>query len=49
MYFTKDGGNPFVGPAPTGIVGGLPFSVVAVIIVVFYFMKDKKGNPEIDV
>ena len=49
MYFTKDGGNPFVGPAPTGIVGGLPFIVVAVIIVVFYFMKDKKVSPEIDV
>ena len=49
MYFTKDGGNPFVGPVPTGIVGGLPFIVVAVIIVVFYFMKDKKVGLEMDV
>lgn len=33
LYFTKDGGNPFVGPAPTGIVGMIPFVVVAVIMV----------------
>ena len=33
IYFTKDGGNPFVGPAPTGIVGMIPFVVVAVIMV----------------
>lgn len=39
MYFTKDGGNPFVGPVPTGIIGGLPFIVAAVCIVVFYFAK----------
>ena len=37
MYFTKDGGNPFVGPAPTGIVGAIPFIVVAVIMLVLYF------------
>ena len=33
MYFTKDGGNPFVGPAPTGVVGMIPFMIVAVVIV----------------
>lgn len=49
MYFTKDGGNPFIGPAPTGIVGAIPFIVVAVVILVFYFGKDKKVNPEMDV
>ena len=32
MFFTSDGGDPFVGPAPTGIVGMLPFVVVAVVI-----------------
>lgn len=31
MYFTQDGGNPFVGPAPTGIIGIVPFAIVAVI------------------
>lgn len=33
MYFTKDGGNPFVGPVPTGVIGMVPFVVVAVIMV----------------
>lgn len=22
MYLTKDGGNPFIGPVPIGIIGG---------------------------
>lgn len=42
MYFTKDGGNPFIGPAPTGIVGAIPFIVVAVIMLVGYFGKKEK-------
>ena len=33
MYFTKDGGNPFVGPAPTGVIGMIPFVIVAVAMV----------------
>ena len=33
IYFTYDGGNPFVGPAPTGIIGMIPFIVVAVFMV----------------
>ena len=33
IYFTADGGNPFLGPAPTGIIGMLPFIVLAVILV----------------
>lgn len=37
IYCTKDGGNPFIGPAPTGIIGAIPFIVVAVIMLVFYF------------
>ena len=39
MYFTVDGGNPFIGPAPTGIVGAIPFIIVAVIMLIFYFGK----------
>ena len=39
MYFTTDGGNPFIGPAPTGIVGAIPFIVVAAILLIFYFGK----------
>jgi len=34
MYFTADGGNPFVGPAPTGIVGMIPFIIVAIFMVI---------------
>lgn len=40
MYFTFDGGNPFVGPAPTGIVGGSAFIVIAIVL---YFLL-KKDN-----
>ncbi len=29
IYFTKDGGNPFVGPSVTGIIGGIPFIAMA--------------------
>lgn len=35
VYFTKDGGNPFLGPAPTGIVGALPFIIAAALMVIF--------------
>lgn len=34
-YFTRDGGNFFVGPAPTGIVAGIPFIIAAVIFMVY--------------
>lgn len=32
--FTFDGGNFFVGPAPTGILSGLPFILVAVVCLI---------------
>ena len=32
MYFTVDGGNPFIGPGATGIVGGSAFIVTAIIL-----------------
>ena len=41
MYFTYDGGNPFIGPAPTGIIGAIPFIIVAGLMLVFYFGKKK--------
>ncbi len=44
LYFTADGGNAFIGPAPTGIIGALPFIVVAVLMLIFYF--GKKGKCE---
>lgn len=38
--FTFDGGNCFVGPAPTGIIAGIPLIVAAV-----FFMRDLIKNP----
>lgn len=43
MYFTYDGGNPFVGPAPTGIIGMIPF-ILAAIPMVVYLKKCEKGT-----
>lgn len=34
IYLTADGGNPFVGPAPTGIIGMIPFMIAAVLMAV---------------
>lgn len=43
IYFTYDGGNPFVGPAPTGIVGMIPF-LAAAIFMVLHLKKNEKGT-----
>lgn len=43
IYFTKDGGNPFIGPAPMGIIGMMPFILVAIIMVV-QLHREKKGT-----
>ena len=43
IYFTYDGGNPFVGPAPMGIFGMIPFILVAIIMVV-YLKRNEKGT-----
>ena len=34
IYFTADGGNPFIGPAPTGIIGIIPFAAMAIAMCV---------------
>ena len=34
IYLTKDGGNPFIGPAPTGIIGMIPFIFVAIFMMI---------------
>ena len=34
IYYTQDGGNPFVGPAPTGIIGMIAFLIVAVFLAI---------------
>lgn len=43
IYFTSDGGNPFVGPAPMGIIGMIPFILVAIFMVV-YLKRNEKGT-----
>lgn len=42
MYFTKTGGNPFIGPAPMGIIGMLPFVIVGIILIM---RLQKQENP----
>lgn len=41
IYFTADGGNPFIGPAPTGIIGMIPFLILAVFLAI-RLKKDAK-------
>ena len=43
MYFTYDGGNPFIGPMPTGIIGMIPF-ILAAIPMVIHLNRSKKGT-----
>ena len=43
IYFTADGSNPFLGPAPMGIIGMIPFIIVAVILVIL-LQKEEKGT-----
>lgn len=40
VYFTFDGGNPFVGPAPTGIMGAIGFIVVDIFLVKALMKKE---------
>ena len=44
IYFTTNGGNPFVGPAPTGIIGAAAFIVADILILVFWFCKNYKTH-----
>jgi membrane protease YdiL (CAAX protease family) len=43
IYLTHNGGNPFIGPAPTGIIGLIPF-IVAAIPMWIYLKKAEKGT-----
>jgi ABC-type Mn2+/Zn2+ transport system permease subunit len=44
LYLTADGGNPFVGPAPTGYVGGLAFLLLAVAVFILW-SRQKQRTP----
>ncbi len=41
IIFSKDGGNPFIGPAPTGIIGAAGFIITAVIMI---FLMHKNNS-----
>lgn len=43
IYFTENGGNPFVGPAPTGIIGLIPFIIVAICMTI-HLKRNEKGT-----
>lgn len=42
--FTKDGGNFFIGPAPTGILAGIPFIIMAIICVIYLYKNPVKPS-----
>jgi uncharacterized protein len=44
IYYSVDGGNPFIGPSPTGIIGGLGFIVVAIVIAIKLYREEKVKN-----
>ena len=46
MLVSADGGNPFSGPAPTGIVGGAPLIVAAVFAAVWFMRRPKRETEE---
>lgn len=41
LLVSVSGGNPFIGPAPTGILGGLPLLLLAALV-----LLQKKKDPE---
>lgn len=51
VYLTISGGNPFIGPMPTGVIGGIGFIATAVIICIKMrkdpgtWMKSPDGIP----
>jgi len=48
VLLTADGGDPFIGPAPTGIVGAVPFLVLAAVCLwrLTRTASDKSGTAE---
>ncbi|MBQ2901725.1 MAG: CPBP family intramembrane metalloprotease [Agathobacter sp.] len=48
IYFTKDGGNVFVGPAPTGVVGMIGFIVLDIFLVRALMKQENNTKVEIE-
>lgn len=43
LIFHRGSANPFIGPVPTGIIGGIAFVIAAVIVVCLWIHNTKKG------
>jgi hypothetical protein len=43
IYYSVDGGNPFVGPSPTGIIGGIGFILVAILFAMRLVKEERKS------
>lgn len=43
-FFTFDGGNPFVGPSPTGILSGLPLIITAAVCLIYMYKHPVKPS-----
>lgn len=46
VFFTVDGGNPFIGPGATGIVGGLPIILAAIGFLVYIYKHPVKTTAQ---
>lgn len=46
IFFTVDGGNPFIGPGATGIVGGLPIILTAIGFLVYIYKHPIKTSAQ---
>lgn len=46
IFFTVDGGNPFIGPSSTGIVGGLPVLLAAVGFLIYIYKHPVKTTAQ---
>lgn len=44
IIFSKDGGNPFIGPTPTGIIGAVGFIVTAIVMIFLYTKNNSFHN-----
>lgn len=44
LLFSFTGGDPFIGPMPTGILGGSVFIVCAVVMALLLMRRERKGD-----
>lgn len=42
IYFTEDGGDPFIGPSTTGLLGGSVFIICAIVCMILMNQNKKK-------